>query len=73
MINRSKYIKIKVVGHSPEDKWVFKPEDQTLDGGLVLDRKLATNFDEPTAFEIRKKLIPQLPKEAKVTFDLEKI
>lgn len=63
-----KYIKIKVEGLVNGDKWVHKP---VLGNGLLAERRdQGTLFTEEEAFEMRKKIIPQLPKDVKVTFDL---
>lgn len=64
-----KYIKIKVDGLVNGVKWVHKP---LIGNGLLAERRdQGTLFTEQEAFEMRKKIIAQLPKEVKVTFDLK--
>jgi hypothetical protein len=65
-----RYIKIVVDGLTGGRAWVFKPK--LGNGALVKDPMNATEFTEMEAFNMRKKVISQLPKDVKVTFDLRR-
>lgn len=63
------YIKVMVEGLAGGRAWVFKPKEGN--GCLVKTPTEATRFTEMEAFDMRMKVIAQLPKEARVTFDLK--
>lgn len=69
MIETSKYVKVQVDGLAGGRAWVFKPKDGN--GCLVKTPLDATRFTEMEAFDMRMKVIAQLPKDVRVTFDLK--
>lgn len=68
MIRNDRYVRVLVEGLAGGPAWVYKPNEGN--GALVKTPAEATLFTEMEAFDMRMKVISQLPKEVKVTFDL---